>query len=458
MKRLFLAVLMTATVTLLAPSQPALAALPAAVNGTPVPTLAPMIKRVMPGVVNISTRGHMKVQQNPMFADPFFQQFFGHQMPQQPAERQFRSLGSGVIVNAEKGYILTNNHVIENADKISVTLNDNRSFDAKVVGKDPDTDLAVIQIKAKDLTAVPLGDSSQLQVGDFVVAIGNPFGLSHTATSGIVSALGRTGIHDGSYENFIQTDASINPGNSGGALVNLQGQLVGINSAILSKSGGNIGIGFAIPVDMARSVMEQIIKYGKVKRGLLGVTVQDLTPDLAKSFDIKQTEGAVVSQVMKDSAAEKAGVKQGDVIVSVDGKPVKTSSELRNDIGLMRPGEKVTLGIVRDGKQLEVTAKIGEKTEGEGTSVGGHEDLGARFSDLTPDSPLYGDVHGVVVTNVERDGKAAEAGLRPGDVITSVNRHPIRNLAEFRQALEHFKGTLLFTVRRGDNVFFTVIK
>lgn len=458
MKRVFLAVLMTATVTLFAPAQQALAALPTAVNGSTVPTLAPMIKGVMPGVVNVSTRGHMKVQQNPMFNDPFFQQFFGRQMPQQPAERQFRSLGSGVIVDAEKGYILTNNHVIANADKISVTLNDNRTFDAKVVGKDPDTDIAVIQIKAKNLIAVPLGNSDNLQVGDFVVAIGNPFGLSHTATSGIVSALGRTGIHDGSYENFIQTDASINPGNSGGALVNLEGQLVGINSAILSKSGGNIGIGFAIPVNMARSVMEQIIKYGKVKRGLLGVTVQDLTPDLAKSFNIKETEGAVVSQVMKDSAAEKAGVKQGDVIVSVDGKPVKGSSDLRNAIGLMRPGEKISLGVVRDGKSLQLEAKIGAKSEGEGTSVGGHEDLGARFTNLTENSPLYGEVHGVVVTDVQPDGKAAEAGLRPGDVITSVNRHPIRNLADFRQALARFKGGLLFTVRRGDNVFFTVIK
>src|SRR5579862_9448790 len=275
MKRIALAALFVAALS--AVPYAAFAHLPPPfVSGQPVPSLAPIIKRVAPAVVNVSTRGHVEVQANPFFNDPFFQQFFGNQpglQQQQPRQQQFQSLGSGVIVDAEKGYVLTNNHVVENADKITVTLYDNRTVEAKVVGKDPETDVALLQIKADDLTAIPLANSDALQVGDYVIAIGNPFGLKHTVTAGIVSALGRAGIEDGKYENFIQTDASINPGNSGGALVDLNGNLVGINTAILSKGGGNIGIGFAIPINMAKAVMEQIVKYGKVERGVLGVTI-----------------------------------------------------------------------------------------------------------------------------------------------------------------------------------------
>src|SRR5579863_5103656 len=336
-------------------SLPALAhVLPPVVSGQAVPTLAPMIKRVTPAVVNISTRGHVQMQMNnPFMNDPFFQQFFGGQ-GNQPVERQFQSLGSGVIVDAEKGYILTNNHVVENADQITVTLYDNRSFKAKVAGKDPDTDVAVLQIKADGLTALPIGNSAALQVGDFVVAIGNPFGLKHTVTAGIVSALGRAGIEDGKFENFIQTDASINPGNSGGALVDLNGNLVGINTAIISRGGGNIGIGFAIPIDMAHEVMDQIIQYGKVERGVLGVTIENLTPEIAKGLGISQESGVVVTQVQPGSAAEKAGIKAGDVIVSLNGQPVTSNSALSSTLGVMRVGTEVTLGVVRNGREMTV--------------------------------------------------------------------------------------------------------
>ena len=436
---------------------------PPAVGGQAVPSLAPMIKRVAPAVVNISTRGHVQVQvNNPFMNDPFFQQFFGGRGGNQPIQRQFQSLGSGVIVDAEKGYILTNNHMVENADKITVTLNDNRSFDAEVVGKDPETDVAVVKLKGKfdNLTAIKLGNSDALQVGDFVVAIGNPFGLRHTVTAGIVSALGRAGIEDGKFENFIQTDASINPGNSGGALVDLNGDLVGINTAILSGGGGNIGIGFAIPVNMARDIMEQLIKYGKVERGVLGITIQTLTPDVARGLGIKQTEGVVVTQVQAGSPAEKAGVKAGDVIVSLDGQPVTSNSELTSSLGVMRVGTAVTLGIVRDGASISVTAAIGKNTAesagGEG-GARGNADLfhGLHVSNLDKNSPLYGEVQGVVITGVDENSDAAFAGLQPGDVVTAVDRRAVKDVAQFREAAEKDKGQPLFlTVRRDEQMFY----
>ena len=305
------------------------------------------LKRVTPAVVNVATRGTV-TQQNPLANDPFFRRFFD--IPNGPVEREVQAAGSGVIVDAKNGYIVTNAHVIENAKEITVQLLDNRSLTAKVIGTDTGSDIAVLQVQAGNLTEIPIADSDLLEVGDFVVAIGNPFGLGHTVTSGIISALGRSGINPEGYEDFVQTDASINPGNSGGALVNLGGQLVGINSAILSRTGGNIGIGFAIPSNMMRNVMQQLIKYGEVRRGVLGVNIQTLTPDIAESMGLGNTQGALVSQVVDGSAAEKAGIKAGDVITAVNGKPVKDAAALRNSIGLLHIGDKVDISLLRDGK------------------------------------------------------------------------------------------------------------
>ena len=430
---------------------------PPFVAGQPVPSLAPIVKRVSPAVVNISTAGHVTVQQSPFFNDPFFQQFFG--MPNVPTERNFQALGSGVIVDAAKGYILTNNHVIENADKITVTLYDGRSFKAKVVGRDPDTDLAVLHIDAKDLVQIPLGNSSVLQVGDFVIAIGNPFGLNHTVTAGIVSAKGRTQVQDGKYSDFIQTDAAINPGNSGGALVNLEGQLVGINTMIVTSGGsrGNIGIGFAIPINMAKDVMDQLIKYGKVERGMLGVQVQTLTPELAQALKLSQNQGAVVMQVVPGSQAQKAGIKPNDVIVSVNGNPVSSAQDVSNVIGLLRVGTPVTLGILRNGKQITIHAQIGN-TQSEQIASAEYPQLrGITVGNLNESSPLYGQVKGVLVTGVDPNSEAYSAGLRQGDVITAVNREAVSNVAEFRKALAQAGGTVALRVRRDDQIFYLVL-
>ncbi|HEX6930277.1 MAG TPA: Do family serine endopeptidase, partial [Gammaproteobacteria bacterium] len=331
-------------------------------GGIPVdegmPTLAPIIDRAEPAVVNISTRGHVEMQQHPFFNDPFFRRFFD--IPNQPRARQTTSLGSGVIINAEEGLIVTNHHVIDNADEVTVTLYDNREFSAEILGTDPRTDLALLKIDADDLVELSLADSEEVQVGDFVIAIGNPFGLAHTVTSGIVSAKGRGNLNDENYENFIQTDASINPGNSGGALIDLQGRLVGINTAILSRSGGNIGIGFAIPSNMLKAVVDQLLEYGEVKRGVLGVHVQNVTGDLAKAFGLEEADGALVASVLPGSSAEEAGVQAGDVIVGVNGQPVEDMGDLRNAIGLLRVGQEIRLELVRDGERRIVTTKIGE--------------------------------------------------------------------------------------------------
>ena len=314
-------------------------------------------------MVSIATKGTVSAPTNPLMEDPFFRRFFGFpDQQQQQRRRQVQSAGSGVIVDAAKGYILTNHHVVENAEEIEVVLTDNRSLKAKVVGSDPGTDIAVLQVEnGKGLVQMKLGNSDQVQVGDFVLAIGNPFGLQHTVTSGIVSALGRSGINPDGYEDFIQTDASINPGNSGGALVNLKGELVGINSAIFSNSGGNIGIGFAIPVNIAKSIMNQILQFGEVKRGLLGVSISDFNADSAKAYGVEGTaEGALVQEVVDGSAAEKAGIEVGDVIVSVDGQRIKSASDLRNTVGLKRSGDSVRVDVIRDGKRRQFTALLSE--------------------------------------------------------------------------------------------------
>jgi Do/DeqQ family serine protease len=321
----------------------------------PVPTLAPVLREVTPAVVNIAVRSQVVIN-NPLLSDPFFRRFFG--IPEGPVQRETQATGSGVIVDARNGYVLTNNHVVENADRIEVTTKDERRFGARLVGRDPLTDIAVVKIDGDNLTAVPLGDSDRLEVGDYVLAIGNPFGLGQTVTSGIVSALGRSGLGIEGYEDFIQTDASINPGNSGGALVDLRGRLVGINTAILAPGGGNVGIGFAVPINMARSVLEQIVRYGEIKRGRIGITVQDLTPDLASALGGPRPSGAVVAQVAPGSPAERAGIRPRDIVVAVDSVPIRSATQLRNRIGLTRAGEAAELTLDRAGNHRTVRVLV----------------------------------------------------------------------------------------------------
>jgi serine protease Do len=364
MIRMLSALLVAGAVAAVAPlglaplARPALAAgLIPEVGGGAVPSLAPMLRGVTPGVVNIAVRGRVK-EQNPLLQDPFFRHFFDLPQNQQTQERETQATGSGVIVDAAQGYVLTNGHVVENATRIEVTTKDNRRLTAKLIGRDADTDIAVLQIPAGNLVAVPMGDSDRLQVGDFVLAIGNPFGLGQTVTSGIVSALGRSGLGVEGYEDFIQTDASINPGNSGGPLVNLRGECVGINTAILAPGGGNIGIGFAVPINMARKVMEQLIRFGEVKRGRIGVAIQDLTPDLAQAMSTAHTTGAVIARVDPASPAERAGLHTGDLVVAVNGVAVKSGTQLRNMIGLTRIGDDVELTVDRRGAERKVAVHV----------------------------------------------------------------------------------------------------
>ncbi len=427
---------------------PALAALPAVVGEMQVPSLSPMIKKVRPAVVNIATRGtiHEKGPQNPLLDDPFFRRFFDVPPDSGPRDRPFQSAGSGVIFDAHSGYIVTNAHVVENASEITVTLEDGRDLKADVVGSDEPSDVAVLKVKPDGLTQIALGDSSKVEVGDFAVAIGNPFGLAHTVTSGIISGLSRSGINPDGYEDFIQTDASINPGNSGGALVNLKGELIGINTAILSRSGGNIGIGFAIPVNMAHSVMDQLIKYGSVKRGLLGVSMYTVTPDIAKSLGLKNSEGALVSQVVDGSPAQKAGIRTGDVITSVNAQPVKSNGELRNAIGLLRVGDKVEVGLLREGKPIRVTAIIAETAA---NAPGPAESIHRAFEGATlADAPDEG---GALVKNVDPGSAAAQSGLRNNDVIVGANRGKVTSLEQLR---DRAKGAsvLVLEVRRGNTI------
>jgi serine protease Do/serine protease DegQ len=421
--------------------------LPPQVGDQALPSLAPIIEDVAPAVVNISVSGSVMAA-NPLSRDPFFGQF----LPP-PGRRQVQSAGSGVIVDAENGYILTNFHVIEDAEEITVALEDNRALDATVVGSDADSDIAVLQVEADDLEEMPLGDSEQLRVGDFVLAIGNPFRLRHTVTSGIVSGLGRTGINPEGYEDFIQTDASINPGNSGGALINLRGELIGINTAIFSGTGGNIGIGFAIPVNMARSVMNQIISFGGVRRGLLGVNIGPVTPDVAETYDLEDTTGAFVTEVSSGSAAEAAGLAIGDVIVSVDGETMDGPGALRNTIGLLRPGDTVTVGYMRDGELNSVMATLGERpTAGlaQRLSEIDPEFEGAEFATNSEAQDDFNGTEGVLATVVEPGSAAYVNGLRSGDVITHVNRQRVRSLEEAREIIGAARSSVILQVARGN--------
>jgi serine protease Do/serine protease DegQ len=454
--RLLLAAASLAAAVIAAPiADAALSAAPVPVADSPMPSLAPMVKRVSPAVVNIATRGTIKEkpgQRNPLMDDPFFRRFFDVPPDAKPRERQFQSAGSGVIVDAKNGYIVTNYHVVENASEITVTLLDDRSFSAKVIGSDEGADIAVLQAKQPNLVAMSLGDSAHLEVGDFVVAIGNPFGLQHTVTAGIVSALGRTGINPEGYEDFIQTDASINPGNSGGALVNLKGELVGINSAILSGSGGNIGIGFAIPVNMVKGVMDQLIKYGQVKRGILGVNIYNVTPEIAKEFGLAESTGALVAGVAPGSSAERAGIKTGDIITSINGVTMKGAGELRNAIGMLRVGDKVEIGFLRDGKPQKVIALIAERSEAE-TANAADINEGLEGAELV-DAPDGG---GVLVRTVQEGSPAAQAGIKANDLIVGVGRTHVSNAKTFREAARGAK-VLVLNVRRGTQVFLIPVR
>jgi len=433
---------------------PLAAAMPPAMSESGLPSLAPMIRKVSPAVVNIATRGTIRERgaQNPLLDDPFFRRFFDVPPDNGPRARPFQSAGSGVIFDARSGYIVTNAHVVENASEITVTLQDGRDLKAEIIGSDTPSDVAVLKVKPDGLTQIPLGDSAKMEVGDFVVAIGNPFGLQHTVTSGIISGLSRSGINPDGYEDFIQTDASINPGNSGGALVNLRGELIGINTAILSRSGGNIGIGFAIPVNMAHSVMDQLIRYGSVKRGQLGVSMYTVTPDIAHSLGLPSVVGALLSQVVEGSPADHAGIRTGDVITSVNGQPVKSNSELRNTIGLLRVGDRVDIGLLRDGKPLRVTAVIADTTpELTGGPASIHKSLeGAVLADAA-------DAGGALVRSVEPGSAASQAGLHAEDVIVGANRSRVSSVRDLR---ERAKGAavLVLEVRRGATVLLVPLR
>jgi Do/DeqQ family serine protease len=447
MRKSFQLVLLPASlVILLGVVFPAHSGLPFADSKNGVPTLAPLLQGVTPAVVNISVQSRSAIEDNPLFRDPFFRRFFN--IPDQ-AVQQERSAGSGVIVDAASGYVVTNYHVIKDAQQVTVTLKDMRQFVAKLVGSDPGTDIALLKIEAKNLQALRLGDSDLLNVGDFVVAIGNPFGLGQTVTSGIVSALGRSGLDLEGYEDFIQTDASINPGNSGGALINLKGELVGINTAIIGPSGANVGIGFAVPSAMVKAVLDQIERFGEVRRGRLGASSEDITHDLARSLGLPSTEGAIISTVESKSPAEQAGLKPGDVITAVNGRPVRRSIDLRNKIGMMPIGETVNLTILRDGKNRTTKIKIAKPLEVAGTEAETVPQLaGATVANLK--AGARGKIEGVIVTQVDANSPAWLHGLRPGDVIFGVNRKKVRSVQEFLAALQSSEDRIILNLLRGD--------
>lgn len=418
--------------------------------GEQMPSLAPMLEKVTPAVVNINVAGNREVRQRLPDA---FQQFFGQNELRR--EQPFRGLGSGVIIDASKGYVVTNSHVINQASEIQVTLTDGRTFEAKKIGEDPDSDIALLQIKADNLTAIKIADSDNLRVGDFTVAIGNPFGLGQTVTSGIVSALGRGGLNIEKYEDFIQTDAAINSGNSGGALVNLRGELIGINTAILGPNGGNIGIGFAIPSTMMNNLVSQIIEYGEVKRGVLGIEGNDLNAELAKAMKVKSSKGVFVGRVTPDSGADKAGIQSGDVIVSLNGKTISSMSELRAKVGTLGVGKSVKLGILREDKQLDLTVKLSAADQANVTAGNLHEMLaGANFANgkTTDGTP------GVMISDVAGGSPAARLGLQKGDVIIGVARTKVDTVAELREVLGKAQGVIALQVQREDSVYYVLIR
>ncbi|MCK8565293.1 serine endoprotease DegP [Yersinia ruckeri] len=441
-----------------------------------LPSLAPMLEKVMPSVVSINVEGSAPVQNagvpdqlqqffggnsplcqegSPFQGSPFCQDGPGTNGGDQPSQKAFRGLGAGVIIDATKGYVVTNNHVVENANKIQVQLNDGRKFDGKVIGKDPRTDIALIQLKDfKNLTAIKLADSDQLRVGDYTVAIGNPYGLGETATSGIVSALGRSGLNVENYENFIQTDAAINRGNSGGALVNLNGELIGINTAILAPDGGNIGIGFAIPSNMVKNLTAQMVEFGQVKRGELGIMGTELNSELAKAMNVDAQKGAFISQVLPKSSAAKAGIKAGDVIVTMNGKAISSFAAFRAEIGTLPVGSKMTLGLLRDGKPLTVDVTLEQSTQAQVESGNIYTDIeGAELNNFDSAGKK-----GVKVDNVKPGTAAARIGLKKGDIIVGINQKPVQNLGELRKILDSKPPVLALNITRGDATIYLLMQ
>ena len=409
-------------------------------------SLAELVDSTSPSVVTIAIKGTRKVQHNPFFDDPFFERFFGQ--PQPPREREFGGGGSGVIVDGIQGYIITNHHVIEKAKEIKVFLKDGGEYLAELIGSDPGTDIAVLKINlSRTISQMPLGDSSLLRVGDFALAIGAPFGLSQTVTSGIISALGRPQMSSDGYGDFIQTDAAINPGNSGGALVDLRGQLIGINSAIYTRSGGNIGIGFAIPVNTVKNIMHQIIEFGSVKRGLLGVIISSINKDIAQQLGLEVEKGALIQEVSPNSAAEEAGLLVGDVITKINGEKTETSNDLRNAIGLKRSGESVELIILRDNKEMTVSATLGELVAQEPVKADELNSLlaGAELADFIPEGKTK--PQGVVILSVQPNSNAANARLKKGDIIWADGKNSIANLDDFAASIKD-KNILVLRVNR----------
>lgn len=421
------------------------------INKNEIPSLAPMLDQATPAIVSISVEGTQVSRQR---VPEMFKHFFGGS-DEQLQERPFKGLGSGVIIDAKQGYVVTNNHVVDNADEITVKLTDGREFKAKKLGADEQSDIALLKIEPNELIAMPLADSDELRVGDFVVAIGNPFGLNQTVTSGIVSALGRSGLNIGGYENFIQTDAAINRGNSGGALVSLRGELVGINTAIFGPNGGNVGIGFAIPTNMMKNLVDQIIEFGEVRRGLLGIMGQDIDSGLADAMNLNVNQGAFVSEVSAGSAAEKGGIKAGDIIVEIDGRSVVSFQELRAKVASRGAGAELELTILRKGKREKIDVILSDAAQKVVIAKEIHPAL--EGATLSNGKTKQGD-SGIVISNLEARSPASRIGLQDGDVIIGINRNKVDTLMQLRSELDEAKGVIALNVKRGISSLYLVIR